>query len=115
MLCGLVQKLLLMDIDEILKDFKGTKGKFDVSTSSDNDDVVIRSPKGIVANCTVDCWDEVFESEQKANAKLFANSKNHLAALILLNKRLETFSSSLPDELRQERSKIIELINETLA
>jgi len=53
-----------------------TPGKYDVSTHPDKNDIVVRSEKGIVANFSVDCWEEMTWGEQKANAILFVQSLN---------------------------------------
>ncbi len=58
-----------------------TKGKLDVSTHADNNDVVVRSQKGIIANCSCDTSDLVSPEERVANAQLFASAPELLEAL----------------------------------
>lgn len=49
-----------------------TEGEWDISTHADNNDIVIRSPKGIIANLSVDAWDDIPKEETRANASLIA-------------------------------------------
>jgi len=74
---------------EGLEDGGFTKGEWDISTHSDNEDIVIRSQKGIIANLSVDSWDELSRKEQEANAHLIAVAPAMYEALQELVQHLE--------------------------
>ena len=85
---------------------KYTKGKWDMSTHSDNTDIIIRSQNGIIANCTIDAWPEMSKIEKEANAKLIAAAPDLLITLERFNRVVMNLADSAPTEYKNERNDL---------
>jgi len=55
---------------------KHTQGNWLISTHADNEDIVIRNDKGIIANLSVDQWDDLSQDEIEANAMIIVEAAN---------------------------------------
>jgi hypothetical protein len=86
---------------------KHTIGPWDVSTHADNDEIVIRSPKGIIAN--LDCdrpYDLITKSESEANAKLMAAAKDLLQACTEFCEKVESGKARSVKSYKQMKEAI---------
>lgn len=93
---------------------KHTAGNWDVSTHADNNDIVVRSTKGIIANLSTDKWEEMSQEQAEANARLIAAAPELLETLQRTFKRLEAFRNECLQEDSQEREIIIDIETDIL-